>query len=89
MNFQLTDKSKNLIKTKIFEDGHKYALCDVFEDGTELWLKMVPEKPRKCSRCGYTGTSLDRHHIYGRKVSDETILLCANCHREIHAGAQL
>lgn len=39
-----------------------------------------------CSLCGYRGPALDNHHIHGRKVSSETITVCANCHREIHAG---
>ena len=43
----------------------------------------------QCVRCGYQGIALDRHHVHGRKHSDETIILCANCHREVHAGEPL
>jgi hypothetical protein len=85
MSYQLTDKSKDLIKTKQV-DGAKFALCDVV-NGKELWIALPDESPPHCSRCGYQGTALQRHHVYGRKVSEETILLCANCHVEIHKGA--
>jgi Zn ribbon nucleic-acid-binding protein len=82
MTYTLTDKSKALIQTKTI-DGNLYALCDIV-DGKELWLLVsVPENP-KCAKCGYDGPALDKHHIYGRKNSDETIYLCANCHREYH-----
>lgn len=40
----------------------------------------------RCSNCGYQGSALDKHHIDGRKVSNKTIWLCANCHRELHHG---
>jgi hypothetical protein len=48
------------------------------------------EKPKApdpvCQLCGYTGPAIDHHHIHGKKVSNETVIVCANCHREIHAG---
>jgi transposase-like protein len=75
------------IKRKIV-DGVEYGLSDVI-DGQELWMPtdgMIlreDEKP-KCSKCGYDGVALDKHHIHGRKNSDETVILCANCHREYH-----
>lgn len=60
------------------------------------WLhKLFGEKherrqPKdKCVRCGYQGPALDWHHIHGRKNSSKTIVLCANCHREVHAGQPL
>jgi len=39
-----------------------------------------------CSVCGYNKCSLalHYHHIHGKAVSDETILVCSNCHYEIH-----
>ena len=39
---------------------------------------------KRCVACGYDGPALDRHHIHGRKNSDKTVFLCANCHREQH-----
>jgi hypothetical protein len=85
MPYVLTDKGRDLIKTKII-DGKLYALCDRRPDGTELWLYMPPQQIDSCVHCGYQGVALDRHHIHGRKNSDETIFLCSNCHRELHAG---
>jgi uncharacterized protein with PIN domain len=82
MAYGLTEKSKNLVQTKMI-DGQLYALCD--KDGDkELWLLVTPPKERKCANCGYSGVALDEHHIHGRKNSDETITLCSNCHREYH-----
>lgn len=41
---------------------------------------------RKCSACGETNEGvLHEHHIHGRKVSDETVTLCPNCHALNHA----
>lgn len=80
--YTLTQKSKDLIKTKTM-DGRLYALMDVFED-REIWLLVEPLELPSCQECGYQGVALDKHHIYGRKNSDETIYLCANCHREFH-----
>lgn len=83
MTYRLTGKAPQ-IKEKII-NGEKYFLCDKNED-TELWLAAsgLKSEERKCSKCGYSGVSLDEHHIHGRKNSDETILLCSNCHRELH-----
>jgi len=86
MTYKLTDKSKDLITVKEF-DGDKYSLCDRFGD-TELWIKLTPVITDKCSICGYIGAALQNHHVRGRKNSDETIRVCANCHVEIHKGAQ-
>lgn len=86
MSVILTEKSKNLITIKEF-GGIKYALCDKSND-VELWLKIEDASQPTCSRCGYTGASVERHHIHGRKNSKETIDLCANCHRETHAGVR-
>jgi ferredoxin len=37
-----------------------------------------------CAICGEDGQSvLEEHHIYGRNNSDETTLLCKNCHAKI------
>jgi hypothetical protein len=88
MPFALTEKGKSLIKTRVF-GGQLYARCDRFvNDGviTDLWLKVVPPKIPKCPLCGYEGYSMDEHHIHGRKTSAQTISICSNCHREIHAG---
>lgn len=66
-------------------DGEEYILSNR-HNGKELWLPAAGLKieKRKCAKCGYSGVALDEHHIHGRKNSDETIILCANCHREYH-----
>lgn len=79
----LTDKSANLITTQNI-DGKLWALCDVL-DGKEIWFEVITGQPR-CSMCGYSGPSLQHHHVHGRKNSNETILVCANCHIETHEG---
>lgn len=84
MSKAITDKGKNLIKTAMI-DGQLYARMEK-GDEVEIWLKITPPATRKCIRCGYDGVAIDDHHIYGRGNSDETIPLCSNCHRELHAG---
>jgi hypothetical protein len=37
-----------------------------------------------CTCCGYDGPAIEQHHVYGRKNSNITIDLCANCHAERH-----
>lgn len=42
-----------------------------------------------CSRCGWSETSCDIHHIRGRKIEDphhhsNLCYLCPNCHRLVH-----
>ena len=66
-------------------DGIEYMLSAEI-DGKQLWLPVsgLQIKKEACAKCGYTGVALDKHHIYGRKNSDETIILCSNCHREYH-----
>lgn len=53
-----------------------------------LWITLSRPSGGKCLLCGYSGVALDDHHIHGRKNSDETIRICSNCHREIHAGTR-
>jgi Zn ribbon nucleic-acid-binding protein len=80
--YSLTNKAS--IEKKVF-DGVEYWLCDRNDD-IELWIKAPDDKESECVRCGYKGAALESHHVYGRKNSDVTILLCANCHKEKHAG---
>lgn len=37
-----------------------------------------------CANCGTTKGKFHKHHIHGRKVSDETTELCSKCHSEHH-----
>jgi hypothetical protein len=66
-------------------------VCDSCAEWETKRREEMNEQERKehtCSLCGHTGPAIDKHHIHGRKVSNETILVCANCHREIHAGVR-
>lgn len=83
--YALTEKGKALIEEKII-NGERHILMDRI-NGREAWIPISAfaiVQP-KCSRCGYEGLALEEHHIHGRKHSKETITLCANCHRELHA----
>lgn len=44
---------------------------------------------KKCEACGQVCLegSYDKHHIYGKEVSGETITLCATCHRIVETAA--
>lgn len=83
MPYKLTNKAP-VIQSKVI-DGETYYLSDKNDD-VELWIMMPKDnyKEPECASCGYKGVALDKHHIHGRKNSDETIYLCSNCHRELH-----
>jgi hypothetical protein len=83
MAIEITEKGNDLIRTKVI-NGDLYAYCMTREDGKEIWLKVDTGQP-SCELCGYEGP-LQQHHVHGRKNSNETIVICANCHAEIHAG---
>jgi hypothetical protein len=76
---------------KVFPDFDPYPVCD----DCKRWEAYRKEKmdaetksDHTCSLCGYVGPAIDRHHIHGRKNSNVTIKVCANCHRELHAGVR-
>ena len=56
--------------------------------------KCISFKGGKCSKCGYIGNALQFHHSEGYHRPWEEllmelykcILICANCHWEIHYG---
>jgi hypothetical protein len=81
------DKINNIVGKGWTQEGAEFMSCKRFPDTItkKLFGKFFAVK-EECVRCGYVGPALDRHHIHGRKNSDETIVLCANCHREVHAG---
>ena len=79
------------IKTFITDD--RYPVCKeclAFEEKRRGELTRIEnETVHTCSLgCGYVGIAIQKHHIHGRKNSDETIRVCANCHVEIHKGAK-
>lgn len=83
MSYTLGSKRIDVERKMI--DGEEYLLSCVI-DGKELWMPAAGLEiiKRACVKCGYSGVALDEHHIHGRKNSDETVTLCANCHREHH-----
>ncbi len=88
MSYRLTPKGKAIANFTVQEfDGKKYVLWIQTEE-KEVWLAFPEDIQPTCSQCGYTGAAIESHHIYGRKNSGETIEVCANCHREIHAGTR-
>ncbi len=82
--YRLTEKGKNVSPQVGYFNGEKYLLCQKTENGNKIWIKFPKEEQQKCEICGYSGAALEYHHIYGIKNSKETIVLCANCHRELH-----
>lgn len=45
--------------------------------------KLGTQKPA-CSQCGETDDRcLEAHHIAGRAYSEDTVILCRNCHRKV------
>jgi hypothetical protein len=39
----------------------------------------------RCAKCGAVAP-VQHHHVAGRKVSDDTIEWCINCHQKYHRG---
>jgi predicted RNA-binding Zn-ribbon protein involved in translation (DUF1610 family) len=77
---------------KEFPEYEKYPVCEdcnAWEEERHEKFQQEASEYNTCSLCGYVGPAIDSHHIHGRKVSNQTIRVCANCHREIHAGVRL
>jgi hypothetical protein len=62
--------------------------CKIWETQHHEELQKESRASCTCSQCGYQGVAIDKHHVDGRKNSKVTIVVCCNCHREIHAGAR-
>ena len=73
-------------RTKVDLPDEDFPLCENCRD----WEKKHHEEImyRKCTLCGYRGAAIDEHHIHGKSISNETIVVCCNCHRELHAGVK-
>lgn len=81
------DRAQKLIDRGWTSEGAKFLTSVKLPFSMRKRLFGFSRKEKSaCVRCGYVGPALDAHHVHGRKISDETIVLCANCHREIHAG---
>jgi hypothetical protein len=39
----------------------------------------------RCAKCSKVAP-VQKHHVYGRKVSDETVEWCISCHQKYHRG---
>jgi len=80
-DYVIRNKEKELIRKKKWWEENKYRYLK-----RPAGKKKKKVRPSNCKLCGYEGIAIDEHHIHGRKKSRETIYICANCHREIHAG---
>ena len=70
---------------KVNGDNMKNEKFEI-EREIETVMKKITENP-VCILCGETDPRvIEKHHLLGRKVSDITGPLCANCHRKITAG---
>jgi len=52
-------------------------------------VKILYRAKRKCERCGWNESTLDIHHINGKKIENcnnlsNLVILCPNCHRLVH-----
>ena len=61
----------------------------IYEVSLRTMQKIIKRANIKCAICDWDKTTLDMHHIHGRKNSDITIRVCCNCHREIHRGTRM
>jgi len=54
------------------------------EDRRQQRLRRLGTQNPICVACGETHPGvLELHHVAGRKHSDDTALVCANCHRKL------
>ena len=45
---------------------------------------MMLAEAKRCVVCGEENPILlERHHLYGKKISDELVWLCKNCHYSV------
>lgn len=81
---EATQRRKDKLKQQIFDIlGH---ICVVCGEQEKACLVFHHIKERKFSREEYTSTSsLVRQKMYLEEVENLTVL-CANCHRKLHAG---
>jgi len=77
-------------KIKKFDIPEIYPVCSecMEYDKQRHEILCRNEISESCPLCGYSGLAMQNHHIYGRKNSDITIRICANCHCEIHMGVR-
>jgi len=73
---------------KVFEIPDKYPVCYECLEWDTKHVETINKQEWECPLCSYIGVAIENHHIDGRKVSDRTISICANCHTEIHRGAR-
>jgi hypothetical protein len=61
-----------------------------FKKESSMWNSKQKKKrlyKKKCRFCGYDGVAIEEHHVYGRN-DKKKIVVCCNCHRELHLGAK-
>lgn len=79
-------------KIKKFSMFEKYPVClecRTWEEERRERMNNMETTENICPLCDYSGGAMENHHVDGRKNSDRTIRICANCHSEIHAGVRI
>lgn len=89
MNNKYTTKNcKHHGETKFVLEGRGYYRCAkcrmdaVSRKRKNLKKDLVEYKGGKCEKCGYNGHTKSWEKL--KKEADKCVLVCANCHREIH-----
>lgn len=72
---------KRLIKKEYIKKLSNYTYKEVFDI-----LSKGYSHENGCIICGYSKSTLDEHHypVRAKNGGNETISICANCHREFH-----
>lgn len=78
---------ENCRKTKVIRDIKN--VNNIYELSNRTRVKIIKKSKIKCAICEWDKTTLDIHHINGKKVADANnhnnlICLCPNCHRLAH-----
>ena len=66
-------------------------LQNLLEASSRTVSKILYRLKVPCSLCGWNKATCDIHHIISKKAggnnsNENLIIICPNCHREIHAG---
>jgi 5-methylcytosine-specific restriction endonuclease McrA len=76
-------------KRKVVHFKNEKELQSILDLSKTTISRVLIRADKKCARCGWNESSLDIHHIRGRKTENATslsnlVILCPNCHRLAH-----